>query len=150
MVRIEGEIDIGRPVDEVFDLVADERNEPRYNPRMLRAEKISPGPIGVGTRFRAEFKSWGRPVARSEITGYERPRMLASATHMSMMEVRGTLTFDRIPEGTRMRWSWELDLRGVFRLMGPLVARIGRRQEQATWASLKRHLEQQATPPPQN
>lgn len=34
MVRIEGEIVINRPVEEVFDLVADETNEPRYNPRM--------------------------------------------------------------------------------------------------------------------
>ena len=32
MVRIEGEIVIKRPVEEVFDFVADERNEPRYNP----------------------------------------------------------------------------------------------------------------------
>ena len=52
MARVEGEIIIYRPVEEVFDFVADERNEPRYNPRMLDAEQISEGPIGVGTRFR--------------------------------------------------------------------------------------------------
>ena len=49
MARIEGEIVINRPVEEVFDVVADERNEPRYNPRMLRAEKLSPGPVGLGS-----------------------------------------------------------------------------------------------------
>jgi hypothetical protein len=48
-VHIEGEIVIGRPVEEVFDFVADERNEPRYNVQMRRAEKISEGPIGLGT-----------------------------------------------------------------------------------------------------
>ena len=62
MVRIEGEIVIDRPVEEVFDFVADERNEPRFNPQMRRAEKISDGPIGRGTRFRAEMVSMGRPV----------------------------------------------------------------------------------------
>jgi len=62
MVRIEGEIVIKRPLEEVFDFVADERNEPRYNPRMRRAEQISDGPIGVGTRFRAEIASMGRLV----------------------------------------------------------------------------------------
>ena len=46
MARIEGEIAINRPVDEVFDFVADERYEPRYNPRMARVEKLSPGQIG--------------------------------------------------------------------------------------------------------
>ena len=42
-----------RPPEAVFDFVADERNEPRFNPQMLRAEQLSPGPIGLGTRFRA-------------------------------------------------------------------------------------------------
>jgi hypothetical protein len=52
MVRIEGQIVINRPVEEVFDFVADERNEPRYNPRMRRAEKISEGPIGLALSTR--------------------------------------------------------------------------------------------------
>jgi hypothetical protein len=39
MARIEGEIIIDRPVDVVFDYVADQRNEPRYNPQMVRAER---------------------------------------------------------------------------------------------------------------
>ena len=38
MVHIKGQIVIDRPVEEVFDFVADERNEPRYNPRMRRVE----------------------------------------------------------------------------------------------------------------
>jgi uncharacterized protein YndB with AHSA1/START domain len=145
VVHIKGEIGINRPVEEVFDFVADERNEPRYNPRMARAEKISPGPIAPGTRFRAEFASRGRPVATTEITAYERPRRLASATHMAAMDVRGTLAFDPIPEGTRMRWSWDLEPHRLFKLIGPVIAHVGRRQEEATWASLKRFLEEQAT-----
>ena len=48
---IEGEIIINRPIEEVFDFVADERNEPRFNPHMRRAEKVGDGPIGVGTHF---------------------------------------------------------------------------------------------------
>ena len=51
MVRIEGQIVINRPVEEVFDFVADERNEPRYNPRMRRAEQLSDGLIGSARAF---------------------------------------------------------------------------------------------------
>ncbi len=81
MVRIEGDILISRPVDEVFDFVADERNEPRYNPRMRRGEKISAGPIGLGTRFRAETSTArGTAPMTVEITAYERPRRLTSST----------------------------------------------------------------------
>lgn len=141
-MRIEGEIVIARPVEEVFDFVADERNEPLFNPRMVRAEKVSPGPIGPGTRFRAEIKSMGRTAATTiETTGYERPRRLASTTRMSTMDIEGVLLFDPVDGGTRMRWLWDLRPRGVLRLMSPMIGRMGRRQEQATWAGLKRRLE---------
>jgi uncharacterized protein YndB with AHSA1/START domain len=147
MIRIEGEIVINRPVDEVFDFVADARNEPRYNPRMLRAEKLSPGPIGVGTRFRDEIKSMGGPAEITiEVIGYERPRRLTNSIHMSTMDVRGGLTFDSVPAGTRMGWAWELMPRGVFKLLTPVVARIGKRMEPRVWASLKRVMEAQEAP----
>ena len=142
MVHIEGEIFINRPVEEVFDVVADERNEPRYNPRLLWVEKVSSGPIGRRTQFRASTKTMGRPVQMTiEFTDYERPRHLASLTHLPTMEIRGALSFDPVPEGTRMGWSWELQPRGVLRLLTPLIARMGKRQEEAIWAGLKQFLE---------
>ena len=108
MAQINGEILINRPVEEVFDFVADERNEPRYNPRMLRAEKLSPGPVGLGSRFRAVMRSWPRPTTMTtEFRVYQRPRRLASTTRLSTMDIEGILSFDPVPAGTRMRWAWE-------------------------------------------
>lgn len=143
MVHIQGDIVINRPVEEVFDFVADQRNEPRYNPRMIRAEKISSGPIGLGTRFRAETKTARRPAEMTiEVTAYERPRRLASSTQLSTMDIHGTLVFDPVPGGgTRMRWLWNVEPRGTSKLMRPVIARMGQRQEQTIWANLKRFLE---------
>ena len=59
MAHIGGEIIIQRPVEQVFDFVADERNEPRYDRRMVRAEKVSPGGIGQGARFRGRARGDG-------------------------------------------------------------------------------------------
>ena len=142
MVHIEGEIVIGRPVEEVFDFVADERNEPRYNAQMPRAEKISEGPIGLGTQYRAEVVS-GRQVVPMviEVTGYERPRMLASTTRMSSMDIRYALTFDPVSHGTRMRWVGDVEPKGLLRLLRPIVGWMGRRQELRIWTSLKHFLE---------
>jgi hypothetical protein len=149
MARIEGEIVIGKPADVVFDFVADERNEPSFNPRMTSAEQISAAPIGLGTRFRATTTSMGRSAEMViEFTAFERPRRLSSATHMSAMDIIGTLTFDPVPDGTRMRWSWGVEPHGLLlKLLTPLVVRMGRRQEQTIWASLKRYLEEQKLPP---
>ena len=147
MAHVEGQIIIHRPVDEVFDFVADERNEPRFNPQMRRAEQTSAGPIGVGTTFCAESMSRGQPVEMTiTFTDYERSRRLTSSTHLSNMDIQGTLTFDPVPEGTRMRWFWELKSRGMLKLMTPVVALIGRRQERSIWTGLKRYLEAQEAP----
>jgi hypothetical protein len=142
MARIAGQLVIHRPVHEVFDFVADECNEPRYNPRICRAEKLSPGPIGRGTWFRAEAVTLGRTTGMTiEYTAYERPRRLASSIHMPAADIIGTLRFDPVPDGTRMSWSWDMRPHGLYRLLTPVIVRVGRREEQENWGGLKRFLE---------
>jgi uncharacterized protein YndB with AHSA1/START domain len=142
MVHIEGEIDIARPVEEVFDTVADDRNEPAYNRQMARSEKVTDGPIGVGTRFRATMRGRRRPlVIDVEYTGFDRPRMIASHTTTGPSEVTGVLTFAPVAGGTRMHWSWDLRLGGPMRLFTPVLAVVGNRSERTTWTGLKRLLE---------
>jgi uncharacterized protein YndB with AHSA1/START domain len=142
MARIEGEITISRPVDMVFDYVADQTNEPQYNSSMVRAEKVTAGPIGKGTRFRSAVRSAGRTAEMLiEFTDYNRPRLLASTTTMKQADVEYMLRFEPVPEGTRMRWSGQVRPKGAFRLLGPLITWLGRRQEQQIWQSMKNHLE---------
>ena len=144
MVKVHGEIVIRRPPNEVFDFVADEENEPRYNPQMRLAEKLTDGPIGVGTSFRAEVTGRGRVVPMTiQFTEYERPRRIAERVQMKAMDLTGGLTFEPVDGGTRMRWSWSLEPHGVLRFMGPFVALMGRRQEQRIWTGLKHLLEEQ-------
>jgi uncharacterized membrane protein len=144
MARIDGAVVIKRPVAEVFDFVADERNEPRYNPGIRRVEKLSPGPIGRGTRFRAEAVTLRRTVGMTiQYTVYERPRRLASSIDMAAADIAGTLRFDPVSGSTRMSWSWELRPRGLYSLLAPVIVPLGRRAEQTNWRRLKRFLERQ-------
>jgi hypothetical protein len=50
----------------------------------------------------------------------------------------GSLNFDPVPEGTRMRWAWQVETPGPMRLLRPIIVLIGRRQERRIWGSLKR------------
>ena len=144
MTFIEGEITIARPAETVFDFAADQRNEPRYNPRMVRSDKLTGGPVGKGTTFRSAVQAIGPPAEmRSQLTGYRRPAWLASRTTMAQADIAGTLTFDPVPGGTRMRWAWVVRPKGASRLLTPVISRIGRRQERAIWAGMKRYLEAQ-------
>ena len=149
MARISGGITIARPVEEVFDVVADERNEPQYNPDLLSSEMLTAGPIGVGTRFRAVHAGRPRPFELAiELTEFDRPRRIGSTTASPAGTIRGAVTFEPAVGGTRMSWSWDVRPEGAARYLGPLVALIGRREERACWAGLKRYLEQEHTGAP--
>jgi uncharacterized protein YndB with AHSA1/START domain len=81
MVRVKGDITIERPVEEVFDFVADESNEPAYNPRMIRADQITPGPIGAGTRFESVMTGPGGATEMTiEFTEFDRPHRIGSGS----------------------------------------------------------------------
>jgi uncharacterized protein YndB with AHSA1/START domain len=146
MVEVNGEILIERPVEQVFDFVANQENEPQYNPEMRVAKKITEGPIGVGTSFHAEMTGRGRVVPMTIwVTEFERPHQIRERVEMRSMDLTGGLDFEPIDGGTRMRWHWDLSPSGVLRFMGPLVAGMGRRQEQRIWSGLKRVLESRAS-----
>jgi hypothetical protein len=65
---------------------------------------------------------------------------------MAQADIAGTLTFDPVPGGTRMRWAWVVRPKGASRLLTPLISWIGRRQERAIWAGMKRYLETRPQP----
>lgn len=142
MKKIHGQIEISRPVEEVFDFVADETNEPRYNDDMVRCEKVTSGPIGEGTRYEAEMKSMGAAPMTVEVTGYQPPRRVESRAHIEgVMDISGEMRFEGIPAGTLMSWEWEVEPHGCMRLLGPLITRMGGRREERLWTSLKTFLE---------
>jgi hypothetical protein len=76
-----------------------------------------------------------------DVTAYDRPRRLASRTRLAGMEITGELSFEPRAAGTRMRWCWHLQTHGALRLIGPLIARQGERQELAIWTGFKRLME---------
>jgi uncharacterized protein YndB with AHSA1/START domain len=130
VARVEGGIPIHRSVEEVFDFVADERNEPWYNPRMLDVRLISAAPDRAGDQVSRRVQEDPRDLRMTiEFTGFERPRRLASATHSSMVDTVGSLTFEPAPDGTQLQWSWDVQPRSFLRLMPSLVGVIGRRGE---------------------
>jgi hypothetical protein len=69
---VENSIVIAAPAEKVFDYVTDVRREPEWNPQLRETEKLTPEPIGAGTKYRVRF---GRGVGTAiiENTGFDRP-----------------------------------------------------------------------------
>lgn len=144
---VKGEIVIERPIEEVFDFVADERNEPKYNPEMTVAEKVTDGAVGVGTKFHSMTAGRGGPAEMTiEFTQFDRPRRIVETTHVSdVMVIDGELRFEPVAGGTKMTWLWDLHPRGIYKLLGPMIRRTGEREEVAVWTGLKHLLENPAS-----
>ena len=143
---IQGDIVINRPIDEVFDFAADERNEPVYNPEMTLAEMVTQGPIGVGSKFHCVMTGARAADMTIEYTEFDRPRRLASLAHISSMDINGTLLFEPQGQSTKMKWLWNIEPRGFMKLLGPIVRRMGERQELANWTGMKKVIEAQSQP----
>ena len=78
---------------------------------------------------------------RIELTGYDRPAWLAERTTMRQADIDGTLTFEPVPDGTRMHWSWHARPKGPSKLLAPVINWMGKHQERTVWAAMKRYLE---------
>ena len=72
MAVIESTVLIQRPPEEVFDYLSDPRNELEWNPKVRVMQKLTDGPVGVGTKFRAKWTKSG--VVTLECREYDRPR----------------------------------------------------------------------------
>ena len=142
--HVQGSIYIARPPGEVFDMVADQRNEPRYNPEMETVELMTPEPVTTGSSFKVQVRSRGGLMPMTvTYTEFQRPRRLGSHTTMDSMDISGTLTCTPEQRGTRFAWDWTLRPKGWLVLMGPMVGLMGSSQEERIWGALKKHLETQ-------
>lgn len=130
---------IRRPVPEVFAYLSDLRSELEWNPAAQRIEKLTDRPVGVGTRFEAEWRNAPRTIV--EVTRYEPPDLWQTHSRSWGMEVlfTGTLTV----EGEATRYTAHLDVsaRGFARLLVPIAVRAMRRQDEQHMQRIVRALE---------
>jgi hypothetical protein len=73
MARIEGEVLIRRPVEDVFDFVAEERSEPIFNHNMLSSEKVTDGADRGGHPVPGRHPSWSQGAAHGHRVHRVRP-----------------------------------------------------------------------------
>ena len=141
MINVEVSVVIHRPVAEVFAILSNLENNMRWRSGMIAAEKISTGPIGVGTTYRMINSLFGRQVeGQAVVTEYELNRKYATV-NKSGLPIETKRTFESVHGGTRVTFAVKAELGGFFNLTSPLFATIGKRRLARDAAKAKELIE---------
>ena len=142
-MRVASSVIIRRPIDEVFEYVADYRNDPSWRTEVKEMRYLSAGPVGAGTRVRETSALWGRRVVtESVLTVYEPNRRVDFASVSGPFRVSGSRLFEAVEGGIRVTsvLEWHPSSR-LARMVAPALARSYQRTIDRYCARLRTILE---------
>lgn len=141
MPRIERETLVKAPPERVFTLLS----HPAERARWLTTFKEQPGPesLAVGSRIQARRND---PASRSTyeilVTALEAPRRMATEIRRNgEPAAKGGFEVHAAPEGSRVKGWAEFELKGLQKMMTPLVSANTEKGLEADLASLKKWAE---------
>jgi len=144
MLKIESTTVINRPIEEVFAVLSNAENNPKWSSAFLEVNKTSEGPIDVGTTWRGVGKFLGRRIeVELEEIEYE-PNQKSAQKSTVPFPVNQQMTFDIVDGGTRVNVKFEADPGGFFKLAEPLLASMVKRNIEGELANLKDLMEAHA------
>jgi carbon monoxide dehydrogenase subunit G len=136
------EFRVERPVSVVFAFVADVERAPEWVPDLLSVEKLTSGPIGVGTKYSEEVNQGGRAgKAELTVTRYEVDRLVVTEGHGGPATFTASYTFEPDGDATNVVHDYTLELSGIARLMAPMIHSWLEKNNQTAVENLKRILE---------
>ena len=158
LLSTERTVIVGRPVEEVFALVSDVQNDPRWHTTVLSAVKTSEGPIGLGSSADIVYKGLGKHDMHAVVVEFESPRrVIIEATFVRLRGIgarvlgapRLGFSLEPVETGTRLTRTVEFQPSGVFRLLehvGLLTRSMDRRNAELL-NNIKKLLEARSSQP---
>ena len=156
MPRYRSSIEVPLSARATFAFVTDFRNAARWDPRVERAEKLTDGPVGAGTRFRLTSRVLIKEVALPyEITAFEPPPEEADGDATAgaatfegrtfLLRYRDRITVEPTGDDTsRLTYDARLSLRGPFVLDNFLLAPFLHQVGEDAVAGIERALRREA------
>lgn len=118
MIRFENTIEISRPIEEVFQFIANFENMPRWNYYVLNVRQVSDGLTGVGTVYHQIRKDDAQDYQIVDFQPYQKVgvrRLPGSKPAFEMVFI-----VDETETGSRITDIWELETG-----LNPLFERLG-------------------------
>jgi uncharacterized protein YndB with AHSA1/START domain len=149
-MRIEIDIVINRPVQEVWDFFADLRNSPHWTRSGSEVRQTSAGAMGVGATLESRKLVLRRFDIKSQalvVTKYEPPHLVWYTSKVPLLgSVGGGFAFEPVEQGTRLTLTTDGD-GGILGFLGPVLLGFIRSSQQIELRNLKRLVESAAHDP---
>ena len=110
-MKVEHELVIRAPVDDVWALTVDVERWPELTPTMTSVERLDDGPLQVGSRARVS-----QPRQRPRVwtvTRLEAPHLFEWSTTLGPLAMRAEHLLEEVPEGCRNTLRVEVTGRGA-------------------------------------
>jgi hypothetical protein len=143
MINVEVSTVINRPLAEVFAFVANLENHPKWETDFQEVKQLTSTPGGVGTIYQCLLKMPGKSVtSKFEITEYAANKKIAFEGEVAgPAKPKVSYMFESIGAGTKVISRPQPEMRGVFKLLEPIMTGYIRRNNVAHLSNLKRLLE---------
>ena len=128
-----------RPAEEVFDFLADLRNESRWNPRIRQLTLVTPGRIAAGSVFRGTYQGLG--VLVTTLTEYDRPRWIRFHSEGSRARIDGAFSIAPAGRGVDVALDADVQPRGLLAFIAPMMGPVFSRQNAAAARRLTQAVE---------
>jgi len=141
MTAFKETIEVPRPVDEAFAYVADFTTAAEWDPGIKSSRRLDSGPVRVGSEFDivAVFRDKETPF-RYVVRELEADERIVIHGEGEKATSDDTITFESVPEGTRITYEAELKLKGLLRLAEPFLARTFAESGRKALAGLEEKL----------
>lgn len=135
------QIDIDAPPEKVFPVAADPESQLRWDHAgIITVEKVTPGPLTQGSRYRGRWKRFGR--MEYTFAAYDPPRRFTHDAATFLGRMIHTYTLEAVDEGTRFGQHLELiEPNLIGRLTRPMTGPIMHRRLAQIGAELKAYVE---------
>lgn len=145
MAVLRERIDTSLGIEDAFAFVADFANAAKWDPGVATSEQVGTGPVRVGTRYKLGVRMGGR-VAQMDytITQLDAPRRVVLAGEGSGVVAVDDIAFEPAGTGTTIRYTADIQLRGLMRLLTPFAGGAFRKLAENARAGMQRALDQRA------
>jgi carbon monoxide dehydrogenase subunit G len=142
MINLDLGVLIDRPMKEVFAFISNPANMSKWNVAVVSLEQVSPGAVGVGTKFKSVGEMMGRRIeGEMQITAYEPDTKCSFQVNAGPMQVNMNLTFKTVGTGTKISLNAQGNPAGFFKLAEPMMAGRVKGMMEENLARLKSVLE---------